>query len=233
MSSSSRPRELPTTLMTLLLNTRSAYPLEFIDNAVIPSMGGHPKNIFFLAADAFGVLPPLSRLNPEQAMYHFLSGYTSKIAGTETGLAKEPQPTFSTCFGAPFLPLPPRTYSQMLGSRIRHHQCQCWLVNTGWIEGRYGEGERISLTYTRALIKAVFEGSQSHFEFETEPVFGLSIPKGCPGVPSNLLHPRKNWRDKGAYDRTAAGLATRFRENANAIGIPRELWNAGPRPMTI
>jgi phosphoenolpyruvate carboxykinase (ATP) len=211
-------------------NTRAAYPLDFIDNAVVPSMGGHPKNIFFLAADAFGVLPPLSHLSPEQAMYHFLSGYTSKIAATEIGLGREPQSTFSSCFAAPFLPLPPGTYADMLGGRIRHYQTECWLVNTGWVGGQYAIGKRISIAHTRALIGAVIEGLLSSLEFETEPVFGLSIPKGCPGVPSELLHPRKYWADKRAYDRTAAVLANRFQGNADAVGIPRELWGAGPKP---
>ena len=209
-------------------NTRAAYPLDFIANAVIPSVGGHPKNIFFLTADAFGVLPPIARLNAEQAMYHFLTGYTSKIAGTETGLGKEPQSTFSSCFGAPFLPLAPGKYAEMLGRRIRDHQCECWLVNTGWIGGRYGIGERISLSYTRALINAALSGLATRSRFETERVFRLSIPKECPDVPSKLLHPRQNWRDKRAYDKTALDLATRFRENATAVGIPRTFWGGGP-----
>jgi phosphoenolpyruvate carboxykinase (ATP) len=209
-------------------NTRAAYPLAFIDNAILPSVGEHPRNIFFLTADAFGVLPPISRLNAEQAMYHFLSGYTSKIAGTESGLGKEPQSTFSSCFGAPFLPLPPSKYAEMLGRRIRDHHCECWLVNTGWIGEQYGVGERISLSYTRALIKAVLSGLATRSKFETERVFRLSIPKDCPDVPSKLLHPRQNWRDKRAYDRTAVSLTTRFRENAEAVGIPRTFWGGGP-----
>ena len=209
-------------------NTRAAYPLGFIDNAVLPSIGGHPKNIFFLTADAFGILPPISRLNPQQAMYHFLSGYTSKIAGTESGLGKEPQSTFSSCFGAPFLPLQPSKYAEMLGRRIRDHQCECWLVNTGWIGGQYGVGERISLSYTRALIKAALSGLATDSKFETERVFRLSIPKSCPDVPSKLLHPRQNWRDKRAYDTTANALTARFRENAAAVGIPRTFWEGGP-----
>jgi phosphoenolpyruvate carboxykinase (ATP) len=209
-------------------NTRAAYPLDFIDNAVLPSLGGHPKNIFFLAADAFGVLPPISRLNSTQAMYHFLSGYTSKIAGTEIGLTKEPESTFSSCFGAPFLPLPPSNYAEMLGRRLRNHQSQCWLVNTGWIGGQYGVGQRISLSYTRALIRAALNGLATHSEFETESVFGLSIPKVCPDVPSELLHPRKNWSDKRAYDRTAVALAARFLKNATDCGIPRTFWDGGP-----
>ncbi len=209
-------------------NTRAAYPLDFINNAVLPSVGGHPKNIFFLTADAFGVLPPIARLNAEQAMYHFLSGHTSKIAGTESGLGKEPQSTFSSCFGAPFLPLRPSKYAEMLGRRIREHQCECWLVNTGWIGGEYGVGERISLSYTRALIKAALSGLATGSKFETERVFRLSIPKACPDVPSKLLHPRQNWRDKRAYDRTAGALTTKFRENAEAVGIPRTFWGGGP-----
>lgn len=209
-------------------NTRAAYPLDFINNAVLPSVGGHPKNIFFLTADAFGVLPPISRLTAEQAMYHFLCGYTSKIAGTESGLGKGPVATFSTCFGAPFLPLRPSQYAEMLGRRIREHQCECWLVNTGWIGGQYGVGERISLSYPRALIKAVLSGLALCSKFETERVFRLSIPKDCPEVPSKLLHPRQNWGDKRAYDRTAVALATRFRENAKAVGIPHTFLGGGP-----
>lgn len=196
--------------------------------AVLPSVGAHPKHIFFLTADAFGVLPPLSGLSLEQAMYHFLSGYTSKIAGTESGLGIEPHSTFSACFGAPFLPLPPKRYAEMLGDRVREHATQCWLLNTGWVGGRYGEGSRISLAHTRNLVSAVLEGHTAAWSFEIEPVFGLAIPISCDGVPSKILHPRKSWTDKRSYDAAAALLAKRFRENAIAAGIPRGLWNSGP-----
>ena len=167
-------------------NTRAAYPVEFIDNAVIPGFGGHPKNVVFLTADAFGVLPPVSRLTPEQAMYHFMSGYTAKVAGTEAGVT-EPQATFSTCFGAPFMPLPPKVYAEMLGRRLREHHAQCWLVNTGWQGGPYGVGKRMSLPYTRAMVNALVEGNLANVEFEVEPSFGLThsevlsraFPRSC------------------------------------------------------
>src|SRR5581483_10852163 len=193
-------------------NTRAAYPVDFIENCVIPGIGGHPRSLVFLTADAFGVLPPISRLTPEQAMYHFLSGYTAKVAGTEAGV-KEPQATFSTCFGAPFLPLRPRSYAHMLGERLRKYNAQCWLVNTGWQGGRYGVGQRISLAYTRAMVSAAVNGQLADLEFHTEPAFGFSIPRSCPGVPSELLNPRSSWNDKDAYDRAAAELAERFAKN--------------------
>ncbi|MGB7555443.1 MAG: phosphoenolpyruvate carboxykinase (ATP), partial [Candidatus Korobacteraceae bacterium] len=193
-------------------NTRAAYPVEFIDNAVIPGFGGHPKNVVFLTADAFGVLPPVSKLTPEQAMYHFMSGYTAKVAGTEAGVT-EPQATFSTCFGAPFMPLPPKVYAEMLGRRLREHKAQCWLVNTGWQGGGYGVGKRMSLPYTRAMVDALVEGKLANVEFEIEPAFGLSIPKSCPGVPPELLKPRNSWKDKVAYDKMAADLSARFAKN--------------------
>ena len=165
--------------ISLTENTRAAYPVDFIDNAVIPGVGGHPKNVMFLAADAFGVLPPISRLTPEQAMYHFLSGYTAKLAGTETGV-KDPMPEFSACFGAPFLPLAPRFYAEMLGKRLRQHQSACWLVNTGWSGGKFGVGKRMSLKITRALVNAALDGRLDKVEFATEPAFGLSIPAELP-----------------------------------------------------
>jgi phosphoenolpyruvate carboxykinase (ATP) len=209
-------------------NTRAAYPVDFIDNAVIPGIGGHPKNVVFLTADAFGVLPPISRLTPEQAMYHFLSGYTAKIAGTEAGL-KEPQATFSTCFGAPFLPLPPKTYAEMLGRRLREHHAQCWLVNTGWQGGPYGVGKRMDIPHTRAMVDAAVEGHLIHQEFETESAFGLSIPKACPGVPAHVLRPRHAWTDKAAYDKAAEDLRSRFAKNFENFDAPPEVKAAGPR----
>ena len=193
-------------------NTRAAYPVEFIDGAVIPSMGGHPKNVMFLTADAFGVLPPISKLTREQAMFHFLNGYTAKVAGTEAGV-KEPSATFSTCFGAPFLPLPPRVYAEMLGEKIDRHQASVWLVNTGWTGGPYGVGSRMSLAHTRAIVDAALAGQLDCVEFETEPVFGLSIPTSCPGVPSEVLNPRKTWPDASAYDAKAKELLAMFQAN--------------------
>jgi phosphoenolpyruvate carboxykinase (ATP) len=211
-------------------NSRAAYPVEFIDNAVIPGFGGHPKNVVFLTADAFGVLPPVSKLTPEQAMFHFMSGYTAKVAGTEAGVT-EPQATFSTCFGAPFMPLPPKVYAEMLGRRLREHQAQCWLVNTGWQGGPYGVGKRMSLPYTRAMVNALVEGELADVEFEVEPSFGFSIPKSVPGVPSELLNPRNSWKDKAAYDTTAADLSTRFAKNFEQFDAPCEVKEAGPKPV--
>src|SRR3954451_13525343 len=170
-------------------NTRAAYPVDFIENAVIPGIGGHPKNVVFLTADAFGVLPPISKLSPEQAMYHFLSGYTAKVAGTEAGV-KEPSATFSTCFGAPFMPRAPKVYAEMLGDRMRKHGAQCWLVNTGWYGGPYGTGKRMSLPYTRMMVRALLEGKLNDAEFVRESAFGLSIPKHIDGIPERLLNPR-------------------------------------------
>ncbi len=211
-------------------NTRAAYPVEYIDNAVIPGFGGHPKNVVFLTADAFGVLPPVSKLTPEQAMYHFMSGYTAKVAGTEAGVT-EPQATFSTCFGAPFMPLPPKVYAEMLGRRLREHSAQCWLVNTGWQGGPYGVGKRMSLPYTRAMVNAMVEGKLTNVEFEIEPAFGLSIPKSCPGVPPELLKPRNSWQDKAAYDKMAAELSARFAKNFEQFEAPPEVKAAGPKPV--
>ncbi len=193
-------------------NTRCAYPVEYIDGAVIPSLGGHPKNIVFLTADAFGVLPPLSRLTPDQAMFHFLNGYTAKVAGTEAGVT-EPQVTFSTCFGAPFLPLPPARYAELLKKKIAEHGARVWLVNTGWTGGPYGVGSRMKLSYTRAMIEAAFSGALDKVAFETDSVFGLDIPTVCPNVPSDVLNPRATWADKGAYDAQANKLKAMFDEN--------------------
>jgi phosphoenolpyruvate carboxykinase (ATP) len=210
-------------------NTRAAYPVEHIENAVIPGFGGHPKNVVFLTADAFGVLPPVSKLTPEQAMFHFMSGYTAKVAGTEAGVT-EPQATFSTCFGAPFMPLPPKVYAEMLGHRLREHNAQCWLVNTGWQGGPYGVGKRMSLPYTRAMVNALVEGRLNDVSFEIEPAFGLSIPTFVPGVPADLLKPRNSWKDTAAYDKMAADLAARFEKNFEQFDAPREIKEAGPRP---
>lgn len=193
-------------------NTRCAYPVEYIEGAVIPSVGGHPKNIVFLTADAFGVLPPISRLTPEQAMYYFLNGYTAKVAGTEAGVT-EPQATFSTCFGAPFLPLPPARYANLLKDKIDRHGSRVWLVNTGWTGGPYGVGSRMKLSYTRAMIEAAFSGALDKVSYIEDPVFGLHVPAECPNVPSDVLHPRETWSDKAAYDAQAEKLRAMFEEN--------------------
>jgi phosphoenolpyruvate carboxykinase (ATP) len=208
-------------------NTRCAYPVDYIEGAVIPGKGEHPKNVIFLTANAFGVLPPISKLTTDQAMYHFLSGYTAKVAGTEAGV-KEPQPNFSTCFGSPFLPLRPKVYAEMLGRRMQEHGSQCWLVNTGWFGGPYGVGSRMKLPYTRAMVNAAIEGALANVEFEADPAFGLTIPKSVPGVPSEFLHPRDAWKDKAAYDKTAADLAGRFAKNFEKFDVPANIRAAGP-----
>ena len=210
-------------------NTRAAYPIEFIANAVIPGVGGHPKNVLFLAADAFGVLPPIAKLTPEQAMYHFLSGYTAKLAGTEAGLGSEPVPEFSACFGSPFLPLAPKVYAEMLGNRLRQHNAQCWLVNTGWTGGAFGAGKRMSLKHTRAMVHAALDGRLAAVDYVTEGAFGLSIPTSCPDVPSELLHPRNAWADKAAYDAQAKLLAEKFEENFRKFDAPENVRSAGPK----
>lgn len=197
---------------SLTENTRCAYPVEFIDNAVIPSVGPHPKNIVFLTADAFGVLPPISKLSPEQAAYHFLNGYTAKVAGTEAGV-KEPQATFSTCFGAPFLPLEPRVYADLLSEKIAKHNVKVWLVNTGWTGGGYGVGHRMNLQHTRAMIHAAFNGKLENVGYEKDPVFGLEVPTEVPGVPHEVLMPRKTWSDTAAYDAKAKELFEMFENN--------------------
>jgi phosphoenolpyruvate carboxykinase (ATP) len=192
-------------------NTRAAYPLEFIPNIVPESRGGHPRTIIMLTADAFGVLPPIAKLSRDQAMYHFLSGYTAKVAGTERGIS-EPQATFSTCFGAPFMVHHPTVYARMLGRNIDEHRVECWLVNTGWTGGPYGVGHRMSIAYTRAMVNAAIEG-RILSEYETEPFFGLQIPKGVSDVPSDVLNPRNSWDDKLAYDEQARKLAQLFHNN--------------------
>jgi len=210
-------------------NTRAAYPIDFIENAVVPGVGGHPRNVMFLAADAFGVLPPIARLTPEQAMYHFLSGYTAKLAGTEAGLGSEPVPEFSACFGAPFLPLAPHVYAEMLGRRLTEHRATCWLVNTGWSGGRFGVGRRMSIQHSRALVSAALNGQLEGVEFVTEPAFGLHIPLSCPGVPAEVLNPRNAWADKAAYDLQAAELGARFEANFRQFDAPDAVRAAGPR----
>lgn len=193
-------------------NTRVAYPIHYIDNAVVPSIGGIPENIFFLTADAFGVLPPLSKLNKGQAMFHFISGYTAKVAGTEAGVT-EPQVTFSACFGKAFLPLHPTKYAELLGEKMEKHQVNVWLVNTGWSGGAYGEGQRMKLTHTRALIAAALKGELADVKFSEHPVFGLLMPESCPGVPAEILNPGNTWADKNKYDLKTNELAKAFLEN--------------------
>lgn len=197
---------------SLTENTRCAYPIEHIENAVLPSVGGHPKNIFFLTCDAFGVLPPISRLSPEQAMFHFLNGYTAKVAGTEAGIT-EPQTTFSTCFGAPFLPLRPKVYAELLAEKMQKHGARVWLVNTGWTGGPYGVGHRMSLKHTRALLQAALNGDLENATFSKDPVFGIDVPTSCPNVPSEILAPRNTWADKSAYDAKAHELFALFQKN--------------------
>lgn len=194
-------------------NTRAAYPLGFLENIVPEGFAGHPKNIFFLTADAYGVLPPIARLDPSQAIYYFLSGYTSKLAGTEKGLGKEPQATFSTCFGAPFMPLHPARYAQMLAEKMQKHGAQVWLVNTGWTGGPYGVGQRMPLPYTRAMVAAALEGKLEAVPYQRIPYFNLEVPQHCPEVPQEMLNPRSTWHDAKAYDQTAEHLAELFREN--------------------
>jgi phosphoenolpyruvate carboxykinase (ATP) len=211
-------------------NTRAAYPISFIDNAVPSGQGGHPQNIVMLTADAFGVLPPISRLTPEGAMYHFLSGYTAKVAGTEAGVT-EPRATFSTCFGAPFLPLAPSRYARMLGERIAQHRSRVWLVNTGWTGGPYGAGTRIPIAYTRAMIRAALSGALDAVPYVRDPVFNVDVPGACPDVPASVLEPRNTWADRAAYDEQASKLARMFGDNFNTFeaGVSAAVRAAGPR----
>jgi phosphoenolpyruvate carboxykinase (ATP) len=210
-------------------NTRVSYPIGFISNALEPSIGNIPSNIFFLTCDAYGVLPPVSRLSTEQAMYQFISGYTAKVAGTETGIS-EPTATFSACFGAPFLPLHPGKYASMLGEKIRRHQVKVWMINTGWSGGAYGTGQRIPLRYTRAMITAVLENKLDQVTFIKHPVFGVMMPVSCAGVPAALLDPRNTWADKSAYDAMAVKLAGQFTGNFEkyAGGVSEDILAAAP-----
>ena len=211
-------------------NTRVSYPLQFIRNAQIPAEGAVPKNIFFLTCDAFGVLPPISKLTSAQAMYQFISGYTAKVAGTETEV-KEPKPTFSACFSAPFLPLHPGVYARMLGDKMQKHQVNVWLINTGWTGGCYGIGHRINLSHTRTLIKAALENKFDGIELGTHEIFGFAIPKECPGIPSELLNPRNTWTDKHAYDEKANYLASLFIKNFEkySSGVADDILAAAPK----
>ncbi len=213
-------------------NTRVSYPLSFISNAAEPSIGGLPKNIFFLTCDAYGVLPPISKLSPELAMYQFISGYTAKVAGTEAGVT-EPKATFSACFGAPFLPLHPGFYAEMLGKKIREHKVNVWMVNTGWSGGGYGVGKRMKLSYTRAMITAALNGELDNLEYEAHPVFGMEVPATCPNVPSEILDPKNTWVDKSAYDAVAKDLASQFVGNFDkyAAGVSAEIIAAAPKVL--
>ena len=211
-------------------NTRMAYPIAFIEGSVGSGQAGHPRNIVMLTADAFGVMPPVARLTPEGAMYHFLSGYTAKVAGTERGLT-EPTATFSTCFGAPFMVWHPSVYARLLGERIATHQAKVWLVNTGWTGGPHGEGSRIKIAHTRAMIRAALSGALDTATYRVDPVFNLEVPTECPGVPTDVLTPRETWRDPEAFDRQAAKLAAMFQENfvTFADQCEPEVAAAGPR----
>lgn len=210
-------------------NTRAAYPLTHIPNIVPEGKAGHPKNIIMLTADAFGVLPPISKLTPDQAMYHFLSGYTAKVAGTEKGVT-EPKATFSACFGAPFMVHHPAVYAELLGEKIQQYNANCWLVNTGWTGGPYGVGHRMEIKYTRAMVNAALDGVLDDVEYVTDPIFNLQIPKSCPDVPEKVLNPKNTWDDKEKYDETAKKLANMFTENFAAFSenASEEIKNAGP-----
>ena len=212
-------------------NTRGAYPLAYIDNALPEAMAGHPSNIIFLTCDASGVMPPIARLAPEQAMYHFISGYTSKIAGTEIGLGTEPEITFSTCFGAPFMVHRPLVYAEMLRAKMLRHKAACWLVNTGWTGGPFGVGKRISIRHTRALLNEALSGRLHDVAFRPDPVFGFEVPLACEGVPADILDPATTWPSRPEYDAKYDALAARFIENFKlfAEGCPPEVAAAGPR----
>jgi len=212
-------------------NTRAAYPITHLHNIVRSGMGGHPSQIFLLACDAFGVLPPIARLTAEQAAYQFLSGYTAKVAGTERGMGSEPQVTFSTCFGAPFLPLPPGEYANMFREKIKAHQPGCWLVNTGWTGGPFGVGRRMEIAYSRALLRAAMSGALDGVPYYQEPIFGLNVPGECPGVPKEILHPQETWKNPQEYEPKAKELAGRFRENFKKYEgtVDASVRSAGPQ----
>lgn len=214
---------------SLTENTRGAYPISHIPNAADDGRGAHPKNIIFLTADAFGVMPPISKLTPEQTMYHFLSGYTAKVAGTEKGIT-EPQATFSACFGAPFMAHHPTVYSRLLGEKIASHGVNCWLVNTGWSGGPYGVGSRMKIAYTRAMVHAALNGKLHNVEYVTDPIFGVQVPTSCPDVPGEILIPRNTWTDEAAYDQQARKLAEMFHNNFNQFAdqASDEVKAAGP-----
>ena len=217
---------------SLTENTRAAYPITHIPNMTRTGQAGHPKHILMLTCDAFGVLPPVARLTPAQAMYHFLAGYTAKVAGTEAGI-KEPQATFSPCFGAPFMALAPTVYAKLLGDKIAKHKVDVWLINTGWSGGSFGQGQRIKLAYTRAMVKAVLSGALKDVATQADPIFGMAVPLSCPGVPDEMMHPRNTWKDKAAYDSKAGELAAMFEKNfaENASDASPEIKAAGPKAL--
>jgi phosphoenolpyruvate carboxykinase (ATP) len=223
-------RQLDLDSQAITENTRACYPIDYISNYVPSGASGHPSNVVFLTADAFGVLPPIAKLTADQAMYHFLSGYTAKVAGTERGVT-EPKETFSTCFGAPFLPRPPALYAEMLGKRIASHTVDVWLVNTGWTGGAYGVGTRMNLAWTRAMLRAALSGALARAKFAPDPVFGVMVPESVPDVPANVLKPRDTWADTAAYDAQAKKLAGLFRTNFEkyAAGVPQSVRDAGPK----
>lgn len=222
-------REIDFDSERLTENTRAAYPLDHIDNAMVPSVAGHPRHIIFLTCDAFGVLPPVSRLTADQAMYHFLAGYTARIAGTEAGVT-EPKATFSSCFGAPFLPLPPERYAALLGEKLARHQAKCWLLNTGWSGGGAGVGKRMDLHHTRAMVKGALSGALDDVRYVVDPVFGLSVPQSCPDVPAQVLNPRTTWSDPAAYDAKAKHVASLFVDNArNFAGMSPGVAACAPK----
>jgi phosphoenolpyruvate carboxykinase (ATP) len=212
-----RHGKLDLTDKSLTENTRSCYPVEYIPNVELSGRGGQPRNVVMLTCDAYGVMPPIARLTPAQAMYHFLSGYTARVAGTEKGLGASPEATFSTCFGAPFLPRRPEVYGKMLEALIQRHGADCWLVNTGWSGGQYGVGKRMSIRHTRALLHAALDGSLARGGFRKDPFFGLAIPESVPDVPAEVLDPRQSWADKAAYDRMARELVASFEKNFRAF----------------
>ena len=216
--------------ISITQNTRAAYPIEYIPNAKIPCVGGHPRHIILLTADAFGVLPPVSKLTPEQAMYHFISGYTAKVAGTEVGIT-EPQATFSACFGAAFMVWHPSKYAELLAEKMAKHGASAWLVNTGWTGGPYGVGSRMKLSYTRSIIDAIHSGELENVDYVADPIFGLAIPTSCPNVPSDLLIPKNTWKDGAAYDKQAEKLANLFIKNFEKYkeGTSEAIINAGPK----
>ncbi len=211
-------------------NTRATYPVEYIPNCVIPGVADHPRNVIFLTCDAFGVMPPVAKLDPEMAMYHFIAGYTAKLAGTEVGI-DEPQATFSTCFGSPFMPRHPSIYAKFLGEKLKKHGAQCWLVNSGWSGGPYGEGSRMKIQITRALLDAIFSGELIKEKFSLDPIFNVLIPDSCPEVPKEVLHPRNTWKDGKAYDQKAHALAKRFQENFAKFAdqVDEKVIAAGPK----
>jgi len=215
---------------TITENTRASYLIREIKNHEPSGMGIHPRDVIFLTADAFGILPPISRLTVEQAMYHFLSGYTAKIAGTEKGI-KEPQATFSTCFGGPFMVHHPMVYARLLGDKISRHQSRCWLVNTGWTGGPYGIGQRIKIGYTRNMIDALLSGELDRVDYEEDAIFGLKFPGTCPGIPDAVMNPKNNWPDSADYELQARKLAEMFMQNFETFSdvAPAEVIQAGPR----